>query len=462
MKHVHVLRPGVWRLVAAWLCWGTALPVMAADVAARRIDDPVFHGQAELYFAGPEGAPAVLLVHGIGDKGARDWDGLIATLAGEFRVVALDLPGFGRSSRDNAPYTPDNYVAFLRHLIREHVPRRPLMLVGHSLGGALALRYAARYPQDVAALVLADVPGILHRLAYSQYLSHLGLNLLPSLYPVQNDHLHNLASNFLGWVEKAKPAPEAIVASPALRKSLLNADPARIAGLALGIDDFSADIAGVQAPTLLLWGGRDRLAPLRNARVLRALLPQARLEVFEASGHTPMDDVPEAFSARVAEFLRAPVIAQRNGLPRTVEVPPGTGRVGSCRRQREVVLEGDYDRIEVERCRDVLIRNVRVRELRITNAAVSIEDSVIGGTRNGGLIVNDARVLVTSSVIAADTAIRADDARLNIAGSRLLGRTQAVAATRRSEIVFSVSQVESPLYTGRLHGLRIVTPDQPL
>jgi pimeloyl-ACP methyl ester carboxylesterase len=444
------------------LCGAGAGAALADGVVARRIHDPVFHGQAQLYLAGPETAPAVLLVHGIGEKGARDWDGLIPRLARDFRVVAFDLPGFGRSSKDNAPYTPDNYVAFLRHLVQEQVRRGPLTLVGHSMGAALALRYAARYPQDVASLVLADVPGILHRLAYSQYLSHLGLNLLPSLYPVQNDHLHNLATNFLGWIEKAKPAPEAIVAKPALRKSLLNADPARIAGLALAIEDFSQDIANVRASTLLLWGGRDELAPLRNARVLRANLPNAQLEVFETSGHTPMDDVPEAFNARVAEFVRAPVITQPNGMARYDGAPPETARVGRCQRQRGVVFEGDYDRIEIERCRDVVIRNARARMVRITNAAAAIEDSMVGGTPNGGLIVDDARVLVTSTVIDADIAIRLDDARLDIAGSRIRGRRQAVAATRKSEIVFSVSRADSPHFHGGLHGLRVVTPDRPL
>lgn len=458
MPSIHAFRPGFWCLVAVLYAAGAA----AGDVASRRIPEPVFHGQAQLYVAGPQGAPVVVLVHGIGDKAARDWDGLLPVLAREYRVVAVDLPGFGRSSRDNAAYTPDNYTAFLHHVIREHVPRRPVMLVGHSMGGALALRYAARQPQDVTALVLVDVPGILHRLAYSQYLSHLGLNLLPSLYPVQNDHLHNLATNLLGFIEKARPAPEVIVANAALRKSLLNAEPAKIAGLALGIEDFSQDIGNVQAPTLLLWGGRDQLAPLRNARVLLASMQRARLEVFEHSGHTPMEDAPEAFNARVLEFLRAPEIPPRTGLPGVVGSPPGTGRVGHCYRQRGVVLEGDYDRIEIERCRDVLIRNARVPEVHITNAAASIEDSVIGGTADGGLIVTDARVLVTSSVISADTAIRADDARLNIAGSRLLGRRQAVAANRRSEVVFSVSQAESPHFAGRLHGLRVITPDSPL
>lgn len=449
------------RWLVMLLCWAMVVPAASQESVTHRVRDPIFNGQAQVYLAGPENAPVVVLIHGIGDKGARDWDGLIPRLAGDFRVLAVDLPGFGRSSKSNAAYTPDNYVAFLRHLIGEQVKTRPFMLVGHSMGGALALRYAARYPRDVAALVVADVPAILHRLAYSQHLSHLGIDFLPSLYPAQNDHLNNLASTILGAVEKAQPTPEAIVASATLRKSLLSADPAKIAGMALAIEDFSFDIANVQAPTLVLWGGRDRIAPLRNARVLSASLPNAELEIFESSGHTPMDDVPEAFGARVLEFLREPVIVHRKAFPDAVHAPQ-TGRTGRCHKRRGMVFEGDYDRIEIVRCRDVLIRNARVREAHIANAAVNIEDSIIGGVHDGGLIVSDARVWVTSSAIEADTAIRLDEAHLNIAGVRIRGSDRAIAAERKSEVVCSLCRIESPHFRGGLHGLRVVLPGEPL
>jgi pimeloyl-ACP methyl ester carboxylesterase len=434
-----------------------AAPVLTETV----VTEPIFRGKAHLFMAGPEAAPTVVLVHGLGDKGARDWDGLIAVLARDHRVVAFDLPGFGRSSKGNEFYSPEKYAAFLRYLVEEHIHTRPFSLVGHSMGGAIALRYAARYPQDVTALVLVDVPGILHPMAYSKYLSHLGIDFLPSLYPAQNDHLRNLLSGVLGLMEKAKPAPEAIVANPRLRQSILNAEPAKIAGLALALEDFSLDMPRVQAPVLVLWGGRDSIAPLRTGRVLSANLPHAQLEVFDASGHTPMDDVPESFNTRVAAFLNAPVLERRNVILQRELLRPVSTRTGTCKGQRGAIFEGEYDRIIIHRCRDTLVRNARVRELRISDAVVSIEDSVIGGT-DGGLNVDDARVTITSSVIEGRVAITAVQARLDIAGSRIVGREAAVVAPLKSEVLFSVSRVQSPHFRGSLHELRIVTPSNPL
>ena len=457
----HVVRVALLCSLAIALAAHAAPPPPAAGTSETVVKEPVFRGQAHVYTAGRQDVPTVVLVHGIGDKGARDWEGLTAALAQDFHVVSFDLPGFGRSSKGNQSYTPENYVAFLRHLAVEQAWTQPFFLVGHSMGGAIALRYAARYPRDVTALVLVDVPGIVHRHAYSRFLAHLGIDFLPNLYRAQHDHLSNLAGSILSLVEKARPAPEVILASATLRQSFLNGEPSRISGLALALENFSDDIARVQAPTLVLWGGRDELAPLRNGRVLSANLPQAQLEVFETSGHVPMDDVPDSFTRRVAAFLRAPVLDRRNDILRRELAGSASLRTASCNRRHDMIFEGDYDRITIHRCRNTRLRNVRVRELRITNAVVTIEDSWIGGA-NGGLIVDDARVSITSSVIEGRTAITAIAAHLDIAGSRIVGSESALVAPRQSEILFSVSRVQSPHFRGSLHELRMVAPGNPL
>jgi pimeloyl-ACP methyl ester carboxylesterase len=437
------------------------VPPAAPALTETVVTEPVFNGKVRVFTTGPVAAPTVVLVHGIGDKAARDWDGLIAVLARDHRVVTFDLPGFGRSSKGNELYSPENYAAFLRYLVVEHIRTRPFSLVGHSMGGAIALRYAARYPQDVTALVLVDVPGILHPMAYSKFLSHLGINFLPSLYPAQSDHLSDVVNKVLRMSNKVQPVPEAIVAIPMLRQRFLNAEPTKIAGLALALEDFSADIPRVQAPVLVLWGGHDTVAPLRNGRVLSANLPHAQLEVFEASGHTPMEDVPGSFNSRVAAFLNVPVLERRNGILQRELLRPVSTRTGTCKGQRGTTFEGDYDRITIYRCRDALVRNARVRELRISDATVYIEDSLVGGT-DGGLHVDDARVTITSSLIEGKVAITAVQAHLDIAGSRISGTEAALVALLKSEVLFSVSRVQSPHFYGNLHGLRTVTPGNPL
>jgi pimeloyl-ACP methyl ester carboxylesterase len=464
VNRIQSLRPVLAGLVALFGLVIMAMPAVRAaaptGLSGRMVDEPIFHGKAEVYTAGPADAPAVVLVHGLGDKAARDWTGLIPLLARDHRVLTFDLPGFGHSTKDNAPYTPDNYAAFVRYVVETELGTRPTMFVGHSLGGAIALRYAAEHPQDVKALVLVDVPGILYRTAYSQYLTRVGINRLPNLYPAQNDQLGNLTSNLFRFFERLRPDPEAIVLNPKLRENFLGADPTRIAGLALALQDFSNDLPKVTAPTLLLWGGRDEIAPLRNGRALAAMLPHAQLEVFESSGHTPMDDVPATFNARVVNFVSSPLLLQEDDVLRDAPSPSGARRSGSCHRQRNAVFEGDYDALVIADCRDVVVRRANIRELRIVDSSVSIEDSRIGGA-GGGLSVDDARIRITSSLIRGRVAITAVGARLDLAGVKIVGAEAAVRALSQSDLLFSISQVVSPQFSGYVHGLRTVRPGKP-
>lgn len=458
------------RLIAAFLLATVEIDGRAAAPDSANVDavwesiieDPVFYGQAHVYQAGKSHAPSVLLIHGIGHNAARDWDELIPKLARNYHVVTFDLPGFGRSTGGNKAYTPENYVAFVKFVAGKYIDG-PFVLVGHSMGGAVALRYAANYPDDVQGLVVADVPGILHRQAYSQYLSHLGIGALPSFYPNQNEQLHNLVGNILGMVAKLQPDLDLVIASPALRDKVLDGNPAKIAGLALVLEDFSGIIQRVRAPVLVIWGAKDPLAPLRTGRVLAANLAEAELKILANSAHTPMEDAPAEFDALVLDYVRRPVVTSNPQKMRSLDdigVFVST-REASCKKQRGRVFEGNYDSIVIVDCKDVLLRNVRAREVRITDASVTIEDSRIGGVQ-GGLRVDDANVTITSSVIEASVAIKAIDSRLDLAGVRLIGSEAAVQAPYASKVLFSVSYVTSPYTTGNVHGWREVDQKNPL
>lgn len=458
------------RLIAACLLAMVGIDGRAAAPAGTKVDavresiieDPVFNGQAYVYQAGNSHAPSVLLIHGIGAKAARDWDGLVPKLARDHHVVTFDLPGFGRSSGGNKAYTPENYVAFVKFIAGKYTAG-PFVLIGHSMGGAVALRYAATYPDDVQGLVIADVPGILHRQAYSQYLSHLGIGAVPSFYPNQKEQLHNLVGNILGMVAKMQPDLDLVIASPTLRDKVLDGNPAKIAGLAVVMEDFSGIIQRVRAPVLVIWGAKDLLTPLRTGKVLAANLADAELKILANSAHTPMEDAPTEFDALVLDYVRRPAVPSN---PQKIRPLDDIGvfastREGSCKKQRGRVFEGNYDSIVIVDCRDILLRNVRAREVRITDASVAIEDSRIGGLQ-GGLRADDANVTITSSVIQAPVAIKAIDSRLDLAGVRLIGSEAAVQAPYASKVLFSVSYVTSPHTTGSVHGWREVGPKNPL
>src|SRR5262245_23379115 len=101
------------------------------NAIAEYVDDPVFGGRVALYRAGPPNAETVVLVHGLGKNAARDWSRLIPALAERYRVLAIDLPGFGYSDKGNHHYSPDNFARTLDAVLRPHAPK-PFTLIGHS------------------------------------------------------------------------------------------------------------------------------------------------------------------------------------------------------------------------------------------------------------------------------------------------------------------------------------------
>jgi hypothetical protein len=125
------------------------------------------------------------------------------------------------------------------------------------------------------------------------------------------------------------------------------------------------------------------------------------------------------------------------------------------------VYEGDFEVLTIEGCSHTTIRNARVRELRIVDSIVTIEDSRIGGGATG-LYASNSTVVATGVRIEGEVAIEALASRLDLATVELVGSRAAVAAPARSHVVFSFSRVTSPNVQGALHAFFTIGPDNPL
>jgi pimeloyl-ACP methyl ester carboxylesterase len=430
-------------------------PIGMPGMQAHRIKEPVFDGHAYVYEAGRAHPRTILLVHGIGARGARDYIDHIEWLARSWHVLAVDLPGFGNSDRANVVYSPSNYARFLKH-VADRYARKPFVLVGHSMGGVVALAYAGRYSSDLEQLVIADAPGVLHRYAFSSHLlAHLGLSYVPpAIDPLPK--LANIARKVLGKVAGSGLEPDFILASADLRASVLGADPARIAQLAVALEDVTPHIAKADMPTLVLWGKDDTLAPLRTGKVLANVLPQARLVTIERAAHVPMVETPERFRGVLSSFLARDVPAAPVPAP-----PPKKFGDVRCRGKQNLVYEGEYEQLVLNECSNVRIRNARVHELQLNNSTAIIEDSHIGGGEVA-LYATESVVEITNGRIEGETAIFALTSRFDVAGTDIEASQHVLRAPQPSTIAFSLSRVKSPRLNGLVHHFYSVTAEKPL
>ena len=255
---------------------------------------------------GPRDAPPVLLLHGFGSS-LHAWDDWTPPLARTFRVIRVDLPGFGLTGPDpSGDYSDARSVTLLGCLL-EHLGVRRAHVIGSSMGGRIAWRFAAERPDRVDRLVLMAPDGFSETGRYDDAPRiPLAARLLPFMLP-ERPLRRMIAAGF------ADPARLTDALFDRYRDMML-APGVRRAMLARMRQTTRCDprpfLARITAPTLLLWGEQDRMIPQPHAEDYRRAIPHAELVVLPGLGHAPMEEAPERSLAPVLDFLsRAPSAA---------------------------------------------------------------------------------------------------------------------------------------------------------
>lgn len=422
----------------------------SAGALAEYARESVFGGRVALYSAGPAKGEPVVLVHGLGKAAARDWARVIPALAQRYRVYALDLPGFGESDKGNRLYTPDNFARVLESVLEKRVTR-PFTLVGHSMGGTVALAYAAEYPQRASRLVLVDAAGVLHRSVYAEFLARVG------------------AQRAIGmdspWFESVVRAIQIRAENLPLRgefglerssvRRLLRGDPSAISALAMVEHDFSRTLREITVPTLIVWGADDTIAPLRTGQALASAIAHARLVVMEGAGHAPMVQMPERFNPIVLDEIDGrQLAAQPYALPKRPIVGNRTAR---CDVQRGEEFTGDYALLVLENCHDVRITNARIGRLQSTHSNASIVNSHVERIE-----ARNSRLELTGGSVGAPLSL--DGSNIDAAATRFESPALATNIGELPVVVrLSVAEVSRPGYAPRpLHDIFHLVPGETL
>ena len=250
-------------------------------------------------------ARALVLVHGLGHWTQAAWDTLVPLLDPQLRVVAFDLPGFGRSEKPDVRYDTAFFAEVVGAVIDRLAPRRSV-LCGHSLGGYIAANYAAQHPERVDKLILIAPAGFLRAARFLYAL--LGSQLARRLF------LRRPGRRFLdGTLDRSVHDPASVV--PEVRELAFefaqNADIRRaFAGVYTGaIQDFRdmelmhARLGRWHGPTLIVWGRHDRFIPIKALVTTRRVYPQADTLICERSGHLPMVEEPDAVARAMRRLI---------------------------------------------------------------------------------------------------------------------------------------------------------------
>lgn len=242
----------------------------------------------------------ILFLHGFGAS-LQTWDTWAQALSEEYRVISVDLPGFGLTGEDpSGIYTDQRSVEVLEAFLKElNIPK--VVLVGNSMGGKFAWQFAARYPNQVSKLVLIspdgyaspgieygkkpDIPAIADLYRYFFSKTFLAMNLKPA-YADPNTLNDALVNRYYD-----------LMLAPGVRGAILGRMQQTV------LQDPVPSLSSIQVPTLLIWGEKDAFIPISNSNDYLKVMPNAKRVSLPNIGHLPQEEQPSIGLAALKEFL---------------------------------------------------------------------------------------------------------------------------------------------------------------
>jgi non-heme chloroperoxidase len=239
----------------------------------------------------PSGRP-VLLLHGFSDSW-YSFELLMRHLPSTIRALALTQRGHGDSSHPEKHYRPADFVADAAAFL-DALDVRSAVVVGHSMGGTIAQRFAIDHPGRTSALCLV---GVFHSLANSEAAQQLTGAVEQLEDPVDRDFVREFQRSTI-----IRPVPQAFFETVVQESIKL---PARVWKdvAACMADDFSSELHKIAAPTLLVWGEQDALVPRSDQDAQLAAIADSQLEVYEGTGHSVHWEQPERFANDLVNFI---------------------------------------------------------------------------------------------------------------------------------------------------------------
>lgn len=231
--------------------------------------------------------PPVVVLHGWSlDAATRQkWQPVLDGLeADNFSVQFLSIPGL--SAKLNAVWTLNDYARWLEQALK---PFQSVILLGHSFGGQLAVRYTAAHPKQVHKLILIASAGVRdHSLKAKTKRGAFFVAAKIGKLVSQSDQLRNL-------LYKLARERDYLQAPPLLRQTM-----AKVVA-----EEVIEDMGKITCPTLLIWGEQDQVTPLWQGKIFQAKIPQAQLKIINGARHSPQYTHPEPTLTAITHFLKA-------------------------------------------------------------------------------------------------------------------------------------------------------------
>ena len=255
----------------------------------------------------------LVLIHGIAGS-SETWEGVLPGLAERYTVVAPDLLGHGQSAKPRTDYSLGAYASAIRDLLGALGYERGTVL-GHSLGGGVAMQFAYQFPERCERLVLVSSGGLGHELHLLLRAAALPGSewVLPLLCSGGVRDAVDGVARFLGRVAGLRAGPDleeiwrnfVSLSDPEARQAFIHTVRTVIDIQGQRVSAIDRLYLAADLPTMIIWGERDPLIPVAHAHAAHQRMPESRLEIFPRAGHFPYRDDPQRFTKVLIDFIES-------------------------------------------------------------------------------------------------------------------------------------------------------------
>lgn len=234
----------------------------------------------------------IVLLHGWGSN-IKLFANLIDLLSKKYKVVAMDMPGFGESTEPPSAWCVDDYVNFVIDFLKDYNTDK-VMLLGHSFGGRVIIKLNSRenLPFKITKVILVDSAGILppksNKKSFRTYYYKAGKAILST------GIAQKLAPDALENFRKKMGSADYAAASPLMRQVLVK----------VVNEDLEPLLPNIKCPTLLVWGVNDTATPLSDGEKMEKLIPDAGLVKLENAGHYSFLEQQFTFNRVMSSFMK--------------------------------------------------------------------------------------------------------------------------------------------------------------
>ncbi len=281
---------------------------MVAELEMQKV---TIHGH-ERAFVKVGSGPALLLLHGLGCDHTT-WSPVIATLAKRYTVIAPDLLGHGQSAKPRADYSVGGYANGMRDLLTV-LGIDKVTVVGHSLGGGVAMQFAYQFPERTERLVLVapgglgpEVTPLIRAVGLPGFKAVMTLLTLPGIRHVGTTGMRALSRTGLAATHDLDEVADIFdtFKDPRARAAIAHVVRAVVDARGQIVTMVDRAYLTQAMPMLVVWGAEDMVIPAKHAETVAAIAPGAQVEVLGNSGHFPHKDHPERFVKVLSDFVRS-------------------------------------------------------------------------------------------------------------------------------------------------------------